>query len=160
MSFLFANNSSPLPPQPISFSSTQNCIWFHVTKTMEYIGLILSIALTLLKTAQFDSVKTTLVSVSTDLHLEVFNGKFSLSSLCFILSDILSLQKHIITLSKYFVHSATVTHICVYVFFYLTGHLSYLFLLDNSSFPILKVGDYPKFLSKNLLSFYSHNYIT
>ena len=74
-----------------------------------------------------------------------------LISVCFILSDILSLQKHIINLSSNTCSlSYWDSHLCVCFYTSLAIVISYFYWIIL--FPVLKIGDDTNFLMKNLFS--------
>ena len=114
------------------------------------------------KNTQFDSIETTVVSVTRDLYLEVFNGRFSLSylSLFYLIWRSKSAEAYNQSLFKHlFTQLLRLTFVCM--FLYLTSHCYQLFLLDYS-FPSsknlrpLQLSDEESFL----LSICNHNYIT
>ena len=104
------------------------------------------------KNTQFHSIETALLNVTTHPYLEVLNGRISLSySVCFILSDILSLQKHKINLSSNTCSlSYWDSHLCVCFYTSLAIVISYFYWIIL--FPVLKIGDDANFLMKNLFS--------
>ena len=100
--------------------------------------------LTLLKLLLSVSPETSILRYSmADFHC--------LISVCFILSDVLSLQKHIINLSSNTCSlSYWDSHLCVCFYTSLAIVISYFYLIIL--FPVLKIWDRSNFLMKNLFS--------